>query len=276
MLDNCRVPGDDRMLGEEGQGLHLRAWQSLDHGRLGIAAQAIGHWRVPHSKRRALRGGAQTVRQTNQGISGHSVQAGGHGDALTAARTLLHGRCRAKDALVNRVTRFSSMAKLFCHRNRHDGDDRSHPDFRWLWLRRPTIPSNAFSAMPKSRRSMKALRKSSVLSLRARLSWPQLPTLRRRFPDHQLITCLSLKRSPRWVMSRLCSAMTRPSGYRGIIAIHDTTLGPALRRLHAFLAIRVRTKMRSDGRACALSRGMTYKNAVAGLNLGGGKSGHHR
>ena len=39
-LDNCRVPGD-RLLGEAGQGF-VYAMGSLDHGRLGIAAQAIG------------------------------------------------------------------------------------------------------------------------------------------------------------------------------------------------------------------------------------------
>ncbi len=59
------------------------------------------------------------------------------------------------------------------------------------------------------------------------------------------------------------------SGYRGIIAIHDTRLGPALGGTR-FLKY-------ADDRAALvdalrLSRGMTYKAAVAGLNLGGGKS----
>jgi leucine dehydrogenase len=58
-------------------------------------------------------------------------------------------------------------------------------------------------------------------------------------------------------------------GVRGIIAIHDTTLGPALGG----------TRFRhyaSEAEALAdvlrLAEGMTYKAAVAGLNLGGGKS----
>ncbi len=59
------------------------------------------------------------------------------------------------------------------------------------------------------------------------------------------------------------------SGYRGIIAIHDTTLGPALGGTRFW-------SYTSDEEAIVdalrLSRGMTYKNAVAGLNLGGGKS----
>jgi leucine dehydrogenase len=59
------------------------------------------------------------------------------------------------------------------------------------------------------------------------------------------------------------------SGYRGIIAIHNTTLGPALGGTRFW-------NYASDEEAITdvlrLSRGMTYKNAVAGLNLGGGKA----
>lgn len=65
----------------------------------------------------------------------------------------------------------------------------------------------------------------------------------------------------------LCS---EPScGYKGIIAIHNTTLGPALGGTRFW-------NYKSDEEAfidaLRLSRGMTYKAAVAGLNLGGGKS----
>jgi leucine dehydrogenase len=59
------------------------------------------------------------------------------------------------------------------------------------------------------------------------------------------------------------------SGYKGIIAIHDTTLGPALGGTRFW-------NYGSDEEALVdalrLSRGMTYKSAAAGLNLGGGKS----
>jgi leucine dehydrogenase len=59
------------------------------------------------------------------------------------------------------------------------------------------------------------------------------------------------------------------SGYRGIIAIHNTALGPALGGTRFWRYV-------SDAEALydvlRLARGMTYKAAVAGLNLGGGKS----
>ena len=61
----------------------------------------------------------------------------------------------------------------------------------------------------------------------------------------------------------------KASGYRGIIAIHDTTLGPALGGTR-FWSYGSDVEAITD--ALRLSRGMTYKNAVAGLNLGGGKS----
>ena len=59
------------------------------------------------------------------------------------------------------------------------------------------------------------------------------------------------------------------SGYRGIIAIHSTVLGPALggTRFWSYA-----TDEEAIVDALRLARGMTYKNAVAGLNLGGGKS----
>jgi leucine dehydrogenase len=59
------------------------------------------------------------------------------------------------------------------------------------------------------------------------------------------------------------------SGYRGIVAVHSTVLGPALGGTRFW-------QYTSDEEAIVdalrLARGMTYKNAVAGLNLGGGKS----
>jgi len=59
------------------------------------------------------------------------------------------------------------------------------------------------------------------------------------------------------------------SGLRAIIAIHDTTLGPALG------GCRMWTYSSEDEAiedALRLARGMTYKNAAAGLNLGGAKA----
>ena len=61
----------------------------------------------------------------------------------------------------------------------------------------------------------------------------------------------------------------KQSGLKAIICIHDTTLGPALG------GTRMWTYESEDAAiedALRLARGMTYKNAAAGLNLGGGKT----
>ena len=58
-------------------------------------------------------------------------------------------------------------------------------------------------------------------------------------------------------------------GYRGILAVHSTRLGPALGGTRFW---QYETDEEAIIDALRLSRGMTYKNAVAGLHLGGGKS----
>lgn len=67
---------------------------------------------------------------------------------------------------------------------------------------------------------------------------------------------------------RLLFLQDRASGLKAVVAIHSTALGPALggTRFRAYAG---------DDEAVAdvleLSRGMSYKNAVAGLDFGGGK-----
>ncbi|MBI3578619.1 MAG: Glu/Leu/Phe/Val dehydrogenase [Ignavibacteriales bacterium] len=58
-------------------------------------------------------------------------------------------------------------------------------------------------------------------------------------------------------------------GLRAIIAIHNTTLGPALGGTRMW-TYATNDEALSD--VLRLSRGMTYKAAIAGLNLGGGKA----
>ncbi len=58
-------------------------------------------------------------------------------------------------------------------------------------------------------------------------------------------------------------------GLRAIIAVHDTTLGPAGGGLRMWQYDDDRAALTD---ALRLSRGMTYKYAAAGLNLGGGKA----
>ena len=61
----------------------------------------------------------------------------------------------------------------------------------------------------------------------------------------------------------------KATGLKSIIAIHDTTLGPAVggTRMWAYAS---EADALTD--VLRLSRGMTYKSALAGLNIGGGKA----
>jgi leucine dehydrogenase len=59
------------------------------------------------------------------------------------------------------------------------------------------------------------------------------------------------------------------TGLKAIIAVHNTTLGPALggTRMWAY-----NNELEALTDVLRLSRGMTYKNSISGLNLGGGKA----
>src|SRR6059036_3350185 len=119
-------------------------------------------------------------------------------------------------------------------------------------------PSRNSSGTQRSPRSMKAPAKSSASSSRA-------PSATAKKEEATALFALLEEHEHEQV-----SLVYEPSsGYRGIIAIHDTTLGPALGGTRFWHYANDRDALIDCLR---LARGMTYKAAVAGLNLGGGKS----
>lgn len=68
---------------------------------------------------------------------------------------------------------------------------------------------------------------------------------------------------------QLVICQDRTSGLKAIICIHDTTLGPALGGTRMW---NYESEEDAILDALRLAKGMTYKNAAAGLNLGGGKT----
>ena len=109
VFDDARVPGD-RLLGEEGQGLAY-ALQSLEHGRLGVAAQAVG---IASAAFEAARGYADQRRQFGRPIREFEAiqfKLADMASRLEACRTLLHTTAAAKDR-GERVTAYAAMAKL--------------------------------------------------------------------------------------------------------------------------------------------------------------------
>lgn len=110
VLDRCRVPGD-RLVGEVGRGLTY-ALGSLDHGRLGIASQAIG---IARAALEASVKYAAERKQFDKPIAEFQAiqfKLADMATRITAARALLHTAAAAKQR-GEKVTRFCSMAKLF-------------------------------------------------------------------------------------------------------------------------------------------------------------------
>ncbi|MBA3559444.1 MAG: acyl-CoA dehydrogenase family protein [Gemmatimonadaceae bacterium] len=109
IFDDLRVPAD-ALLGEEGMGF-VYAMQSLENGRLGIAAQAIGiaQAALDHSLQYA-----QERRQFGKALREFEAIQFKLADMalrIVASRTLLHAAAAAKDR-GEAVTLHSSMAKL--------------------------------------------------------------------------------------------------------------------------------------------------------------------
>jgi alkylation response protein AidB-like acyl-CoA dehydrogenase len=109
-FDRMRVPAD-QLLGQEGKGF-VYAMQSLDNGRLGVAAQAVGIARA------ALEYSVRYAGERRQ--FGHPIKEFGAiqfklatmATRITAARALLYSAASAKDR-GEPITQFSSMSKLF-------------------------------------------------------------------------------------------------------------------------------------------------------------------
>ncbi len=109
-LDGCRVPAD-RLLGEEGKGL-VYALGSLDHGRLGIAAQAIGIARAALEASARYAGERQQFGKPIADFQAIQFKIADMATRITAARVLVHAAANAKER-GEKITRFSSMAKVF-------------------------------------------------------------------------------------------------------------------------------------------------------------------
>lgn len=108
-FSDMRVPGD-RLLGQVGSGF-VYAMQSLDNGRLGIAAQAVG---IAEAALRAAAAYAAERKQFGKPIKEFQAVQFKLADMATrvaSSRALLHAAATAKDR-GERITQFSSMAKL--------------------------------------------------------------------------------------------------------------------------------------------------------------------
>jgi alkylation response protein AidB-like acyl-CoA dehydrogenase len=109
-FDNLRVPAAN-LLGQEGRGF-IYAMQSIDNGRLGIAAQAIGISQAAlyHAARYAAE--RKQFGKPIKEFQAIQFKLSDIATRVSAARALLHAAATAKDR-GEHVTQFSAMAKLF-------------------------------------------------------------------------------------------------------------------------------------------------------------------
>jgi alkylation response protein AidB-like acyl-CoA dehydrogenase len=110
VFDDMRVPGD-RLLGEAGQGL-VYALQSLEHGRLGIAAQSVGIAQAALDHARTYADQRKQFGRPIRDFEAIQFKLADMALRVTASRTLLHTTAAAKDR-GERVTPFAAMSKLF-------------------------------------------------------------------------------------------------------------------------------------------------------------------
>ena len=109
VLDDVRVPRD-RLLGEEGMGF-VYAMQSLESGRLGIAAQAIGIARSALEHSVAYAAERKQFGKPIKEFQAIQFKLADMATRVTASRALLYAAAAAKDR-GEPVTQFASMAKL--------------------------------------------------------------------------------------------------------------------------------------------------------------------
>jgi len=112
IFDGVRVPADN-LLGEEGKGMHV-ALGTLDHSRLGVAAQALG---IAQGATDYAAAYARERRQFGRAINEFQAIQFKLADmetACAAARELLYKACAKIDRAEPDAGKYSAMAKLFC------------------------------------------------------------------------------------------------------------------------------------------------------------------
>jgi alkylation response protein AidB-like acyl-CoA dehydrogenase len=112
IFDDVRVPAEN-LIGTEGQGFKV-AMGTLDHSRLGVAAQALG---IAQGATDYAAAYAQERRQFGKPIASFQAIAFKLADMETqcaAGRELLYKACAKVDRGDRDMGKYSAMAKLFC------------------------------------------------------------------------------------------------------------------------------------------------------------------
>jgi alkylation response protein AidB-like acyl-CoA dehydrogenase len=110
VFDHMRVPGKN-LLGHPSQGF-VHAMQTLDHGRLGIAAQALGIARAALECAVQYAGERRQFGKPIKEFQAIQMKLADMATRVTAGRALLYAAAAAKDR-GEPITQFAAMSKLF-------------------------------------------------------------------------------------------------------------------------------------------------------------------
>jgi alkylation response protein AidB-like acyl-CoA dehydrogenase len=111
VLDGLRVPAAN-LLGDPSMG-YVYAMRSLNAGRLGIAAQALGIARAAFDASVAYAAERKQFARPIRDFQAIQFKLANMATRISAARALLHAAARAKDANASSAKQAASMAKLF-------------------------------------------------------------------------------------------------------------------------------------------------------------------
>ena len=156
VFENCRIPGDN-LLGQEGQGFKV-AMKTLDGGRIGIAAQALG---IAQGALDAALAYTKEREQFNKPIAafqGVSVPTGGHGHpdrGRPAADLQRRLSCQRRPFLFPGI----GHGQALCQRDRHAGHHPVGPTPRRIWLY-PRISGRADDARCQNHRDLRGDQRS--------------------------------------------------------------------------------------------------------------------
>ena len=110
-LENCRVPAENLLGGQEGMGFK-HAMMTLDLARPGVAAQALGLAQGAFELAVAYTGKRKQFGQSINSFQGIQWMIADMATQIEAARTLIYTAARAADAGAKGLSKISAMCKL--------------------------------------------------------------------------------------------------------------------------------------------------------------------
>jgi alkylation response protein AidB-like acyl-CoA dehydrogenase len=110
-LENCRVPADNLLGGDEGRGFK-HAMITLDRARPGVAAQAVGLAQGALDLAMEYTHDRQQFGQSVSSFQGIQWMLADMATQIEAARQLVHYAARVIDTGVKQITKLSAMCKL--------------------------------------------------------------------------------------------------------------------------------------------------------------------